>query len=764
MGWADGLPGRTVSLQPNTALKKETLVSQIAAGSGRYFGVQCMEQHCGKALNTCLMEADKSLDPDFNKDKQVMQQSQCGVTLLCLWHEESDEEDLEKQDHIPNKLSPTAVKALALARAARRERGADVCTDGITAAEESPVENSLLKCAKDFGCERIVSHDPAEVAASKEIPSDDAVVQDTSLLSNMPSLEKAKVSIQSILPTCLRDHCSAELSACDTNPECNSVFSCLEINSARHDKADAKKCTDKLMGLDEIKRNLIACAETAHCLEGKISPSLNIEDDIDSIPGKPRSLLQLSGGDVDDVKQQPMNEEVEKQKEDGKKPEVTEANSAEYPSKANGTAIAAASSSSFMEGAIPDFLQPLRDVARNAQRFAEEMKKKEEDLDAVANGKSASPGLSFIQEEMNADGERTDEKNIVKTPDVLNNSRDDSRKQAHGEGLSLLEGASRSGDWEADLDRQVRQWRSFLASDSRRGRQSKANDDDDDDDSSSSFLQIADKADAQGDWVTKIEKYMREDRQRVLAAARDPKPKSSSSGPDYDDDEGDGVASFLESSMSAADVRSAIRKEAEKARDIIKALQQVQKVLVGQATDPKTKGRFSIEQGRPHHSEKVGGPEDKSAKDTRKTSGPVATEAASGPHIEREAVQADGHVRTVDLKSDKMVEPKMISNNTGASFLELRAQSRAHEALEKLRAKIDADMTKNAEKEDQIVQEMKDSGGSQSLIEEAKGEVLEALHCLTPPTWAQASLPVSLTRAMARLDALAKRLSKETSA
>lgn len=111
-----------------------------------------------------------------------------------------------------------------------------------------------------------------------------------------------------------------------------------------------------------------------------------------------------------------------------------------------------------------------------------------------------------------------------------------------------------------------------------------------------------------------------------------------------------------------------------------------------------------------------------------------------------------------------MVEPKMISNNTGASFLELRAQSRAHEALEKLRAKIDADMAKNAEKEDQIVQEMKDSGGSQSLIEEAKGEVLEALNRLTPHTWAQASLPVSLTRAMARLDALAKRLSKETSA
>lgn len=152
---------------------------------------------------------------------------------------------------------------------------------------------------------------------------------------------------------------------------------------------------------------------------------------------------------------------------------------------ANGTTIAVASSSSFVEGAIPDFLQPLKDVARNAQRFAEDMKKKEEDLDAVANGRGmptahrsllpwtspglpgASPGLSLIQEEMNANGERTDKKNIVKTPDAvrhhqhrflcwherrpqLNNSRDDSRKQALGEGLSLLEGASRSGDWEAE--------------------------------------------------------------------------------------------------------------------------------------------------------------------------------------------------------------------------------------------------------------------------------------------------------------------------
>ncbi|KAF4733731.1 hypothetical protein FOZ63_033631, partial [Perkinsus olseni] len=57
-------------------------VTQLAAGHGRYFGVQCMEQHCGSALNTCLMEADKSLDPEFNTDKQEIKQSQCGVMLL----------------------------------------------------------------------------------------------------------------------------------------------------------------------------------------------------------------------------------------------------------------------------------------------------------------------------------------------------------------------------------------------------------------------------------------------------------------------------------------------------------------------------------------------------------------------------------------------------------------------------------------------------------------------------------------------------------
>ncbi|KAF4741229.1 hypothetical protein FOZ63_011849, partial [Perkinsus olseni] len=193
---------------------------------------------------------------------------------------------------------------------------------GITAAEESPAEGSLLKCAQDFGCERVVDHDPAELAASKEIPSDDAVVQDTSLLKDAP-LEKAKVAIQSLTPSCLKDHCSAELYACDENAECNSVFSCLEINSARHDKTDAKKCTDKLMGLDEINKNLLACAEAAKCLQGEISSSLNLMDDIDSIPAKPSSLLQLSGGVSSHARQQHMTEaeakrafEVSRQKTD----------------------------------------------------------------------------------------------------------------------------------------------------------------------------------------------------------------------------------------------------------------------------------------------------------------------------------------------------------------------------------------------------------------------------------------------------------------
>ncbi|KAF4669442.1 hypothetical protein FOL46_001440 [Perkinsus olseni] len=870
--------GLTVSPQPpNTSLRKGSAaffqrtswpiasVSQLAAGHGRYFGVQCMEQHCGSALNTCLMEADKSLDPEFNKDKQEIKQSQCGVMLLCLWNEEKDEETLERQqDHIPNKLSPAAAKALSQARAARRGRGADVCTDGITAAEESPAEGSLLKCAQDFGCERVVDHDPAELAASTEIPSDDAVVQDTSLLKDAP-LEKAKVAIQSLSPNCLKNHCSAELYACDENAECNSVFSCLEINSARHDKTDAKKCTDKLMGLDEIKKNLLACAEAAKCLQGEISPSLNLKDDIDSIPAKPSSLLQLSGGVSSHARQQHMTEaevkkafevsrqktdeilhkvqqqmkslnvqmdktrddeqkgmaELEKQRKDDdtklgaaeKRYEALETKAMSDPSFQSGNptgaaAAAAAATSSFMEGDIPDFLEPLREVARKAQSFAEEMKKQQEELDAVASSGGAAyyypqpalekAGVATTDQEdrelasamkaEDADEVRTD-KHLAKASDALNelqrSIREESRELAleerndashvqsgvhdlgdNDDGLSLLEEASEKRDWETDLERHVSEWRSLLAHDStnRRHFTPKADDgEEDDDDEASSFLQVADKSDATGDWISKIEKYLKEDRQRVLAA-RNSKLRSSSSS-DVPEEENDESASFLETSMDAENVRSAIRKEAEKTRDVIKVLQQVQEAVdVKKASqgNKHSSGPSFVEQAQPGHfnlekaQEEVGALQAKWAREAKKISAPTAAEASPRTNtklkaIEKRTAKADKHVKKVDqefkkalvsLKSDILSQADM-SKAVGASFLELGSQSKAHEKLEKLRAELDADIAKNAEKQQQIEEEMKEAGGSQSLLEETKRE---------------AALPVSLTQAMSRLDALAKRL------
>ncbi|KAF4748374.1 hypothetical protein FOZ62_019733, partial [Perkinsus olseni] len=99
----------------------------------------------------------------------------------------------------------------------------------------------------------------------------------------------------------------------------------------------------------------------------------------------------------------------------------------------------------------------------------------------------------------------------------------------------------------------------------------------DDDDEASSFLQVADKSDSTGDWISKIEKYLKEDRQRVLAARNSKlRSASSSDGPEEENEES---ASFLETSMDAENVRSAIRKEAEKTRDVIKVLQQVQEAV-----------------------------------------------------------------------------------------------------------------------------------------------------------------------------------------
>ncbi|KAF4719602.1 hypothetical protein FOZ62_020921, partial [Perkinsus olseni] len=125
----------------------------------------------------------------------------------------------------------------------------------------------------------------------------------------------------------------------------------------------------------------------------------------------------------------------------------------------------------------------------------------------------------------------------------------------------------------------------------------------DDDDEASSFLQVADKSDATGDWISKIEKYLKEDRQRVLTA-RNSKLKSSSSSDGPEEEENDESPSFLETSMDAENVRSAIRKEAEKTRDVIKVLQQVQEAVdVKKASqgNKHSSGPSFVEQAQPGH-------------------------------------------------------------------------------------------------------------------------------------------------------------------
>ncbi|EEQ97513.1 conserved hypothetical protein [Perkinsus marinus ATCC 50983] len=583
----------------------------------------------------------------------------------------------------------------------------------------------------------------------------------------------------------------------------------------------------------------------------------------DSSPAEPSSLLQLSGGVTHNAKHQmtvaearkafevsrektdeilhkvqqemkSLNVQMDKtrddeqkgmaklqqeKKDDDKKLEAADKRyealetkaTQDSPSINSGRSISStsAAASSFMEGPLPDFLEPLRDGARKAQSFADEMKKQEEDLDAVANGRGAPPGFSLIQEGVGgmdagsrevasameaeaADDSRTD-KHLAKASDALNalqrSIQDESRELALEERddtahkstlhdddvLSFLEEATstKNAGWETDLDRQVRKWRSFLARDSHRRSKHSVSEADDDDDASS-LLQLADKSDSHGDWVSKIERYMKEDRQRVLAA-RDSKTTPSNALVD-NDDEDKASSSFLESSMSAEDVRSAIRKEAEKTRDVIKILERVQKAGDGKKT-PQGKGPSFVEKSQAHHfnlekaEEEVGALQAKWAREAKRISVPTScvplvlqapnTDGSSldDSNIEkmkRKALQADEHVKKVDedfknalvsLKSDILAQSKA-SSNRGASFLQLGTRSRAHEALEKLSAELDADMVKNAEKEGQIEQAMKDAGGSQSLLEETKGK---------------ATLPDNLVQAMARLDALAKRLSQGTS-
>ncbi|KAF4661331.1 hypothetical protein FOL47_006742 [Perkinsus chesapeaki] len=840
-------------------------VAELAAGGGRYFGVQCMEQHCSTALNTCLMEADTSLDPEFNKDKKGVQQSQCGVMLLCLWHEEQNEESLEKKDHIPNKLSPTASKALNFARAARRERGADICTDGITAAEESPTEGSLLKCAQDFGCERVVKQDPAELAATKDIPSDDAVVQDVSLVNNMP-LEKAKLSIQSMVPSCLKDHCAAELYSCDENPECNAVFSCLEINSARKDKTDAQKCTDKLMGLDVVKKNLLACAEKANCLKGETTSFVNIKDDIDSIASRarPSSLLQLSGGVVSHAEghmteaeaqkafessRQKTDEilhkvhqqmkslnvqmektqadeqqgiaKLEKQKADDNKKleadekryEALEAKAMEDPSKC------------FMEGNIPDFLEPLRNVARKAQSFADEMKKEQEELDAAAEGKitttPSTSGFSLIQEKAgtvvdnednefasamkaeSVDEERT-EKHLTKANDALNqlerSVRDEARQLAieerqdkqsskrpkvHNladgsiEGLSLVEEAAKKRDWETDLEEQAAEWRSLLARDSHGGQHGRlrftarrGNDDDEDEGSGASFLQIGDKTKEQGDWVSELERYMQEDHQRVLAAR-----STKSKKPDEEDDDESSSSSFLENSMSVEDVRNAIHKEAEKTRELIKMLKSAQKINQTEAPQGNATaaaGPSFVEQTQPMHfnlekaNEEVRSLHAKWDAEAKKISAaPVdqvpATSDAKLEAIEKEKTKAEEHAKAVDEELEKALV------SLKSDILQENKMAKAKDT--DIGASSFLEIGSQSRAHSQLEKLKAELDADMARNREEQREIEDEMKTtggqqpgsLIQVAHRQVTLPKNLTMAMAQLDALAKKLSQEYS-
>ncbi|EER09718.1 hypothetical protein Pmar_PMAR014346 [Perkinsus marinus ATCC 50983] len=181
-----------------------------------------MESHCGAQLNDCLDETDESIDPAYNRDKKEIHESQCGIILTCLWHEEQQEETKEKTEdqNSSGKLSPLATKALAFARSARRMQGADHCTDGITPLDESRLEGSLMKCATDFGCQRTKTADPAEQAAGGVIPGEKKVIQEVAQGKSMVEIESAEmrpamISFESIDTDCLQNTCNYELGNCD---------------------------------------------------------------------------------------------------------------------------------------------------------------------------------------------------------------------------------------------------------------------------------------------------------------------------------------------------------------------------------------------------------------------------------------------------------------------------------------------------------------------------------------------------------------------
>ncbi|KAF4702409.1 hypothetical protein FOZ63_025606 [Perkinsus olseni] len=402
-------------------------VSEVAYGQGRYFNVQCMESHCGAQLNDCLDETDGSIEPTFNKDKREIHQSQCGIVLTCLWHEEQQEENKEKAENQqnPDKLSPVAAKALAFARSARRMQGADHCTDGISRLDESVLEGSLMKCAFDFGCQRVKTADPAEQAAEGVVPGEKKVLEEVAQGKSMVEIESsemkpAMINLESIDANCLQSSCDYELGNCDQDIECHSMVECLEIHQSRGE--DESECTKHLYQLDKVKGDVLTCGRKAKCFEASSSPSSFLE--LASSSASPSSFFQLaarstSTADASVAEMRKRTDEMVKKlntkmarlnidmaktvkdekadvarlerarEESDKKMEKSEHEFEKEEQKLVEEPAPSAATSSFMESSGgPAFLEPLRKIAREARSFSMNMRQEAKQLEDFAKKKS----------------------------------------------------------------------------------------------------------------------------------------------------------------------------------------------------------------------------------------------------------------------------------------------------------------------------------------------------------------------------------------
>ncbi|KAF4663568.1 hypothetical protein FOL47_005687 [Perkinsus chesapeaki] len=406
-------------------------VAEIAFGQGHYFNVQCMESHCGAQLNDCLDETDGSIEPTFNKDKKTLHQSQCGIVLTCLWHEEQAEEKTEQTENKqnPGKLSALATKALEFARSARRMQGADHCTDGINRLDESPMEGSLMKCAADFGCQRIKTDDLAEQAASGAVPGEKKVLEEVAegksmmeIESSEPQLQPAFVSFDAIDPECWQSNCDLELGNCDQDIECHSMVECLEIRQSRGE--DENECTKHLYKLDKYKSDVLTCGKKSKCFKASSSPVSFLE--LSETAASPSSFFQLSAKSSSErsldetrkktdemveklnAKMAELNKEfadteteekndfnkLEKAKEDSdKKMEESEHNFEMQEEKIMDDPMPSASgpsgTSSFMQSSDgPAFLEPLRKIAKEARSFSMSMRQEAQQMEEFARKKS----------------------------------------------------------------------------------------------------------------------------------------------------------------------------------------------------------------------------------------------------------------------------------------------------------------------------------------------------------------------------------------